>query len=215
MRWEDLLNVLAIFEREQLDYQLTGGLARMLLGTGALSERIEIAVSPTDVHAVHAMLRSIWPETDVGTPASSPAERAASRRHARRTGSETLPAQPAGRQRSTDNAITRYFPPNSPMFVDLLTSSATDDAPEQLFIAGVTIRVGTGEHDDDASDWTRPGFTMCERINNLNAFACDVLPLRSPLRGVRKYRSAEALFFDRDETTARRVAELRHTSAPS
>src|SRR5688572_16487631 len=115
MRWDDLLNALAIFEREQLDYQLTGGLAHMLLGTGALSERIEIAVSPTHAHAAHAILRSIWPATNVGTPASSPAERAASRRHARRTGSETLPAQPAGRQRSTDDAIARYLPPGSSM----------------------------------------------------------------------------------------------------
>jgi hypothetical protein len=222
MRCHDLLNALAIFEREHLEHRVVGGLAQMLRAEGGLSERIEIAVTPTDARVARDILRSVWPTMSMaescsphGTPASSPAEQAASRRRFPGNGSETLPAQPAGRRRSSRNVTTRYLPADSPMYVDLHTSSATDDASERLTIDGVIIRVGVGDCKDDAPIWVRPGFTLRERIHTLNAFASDILPARQPLRGLHKYSSAAALFFDRHESAIERVAEFRRISAPN
>src|SRR5215207_1383871 len=71
MDGQDLLAVLAAFQRENIGYAIVGALARTLRGDVDLGECIEIAVDPHSVIQACEVLRNVWPEVEaVDSPAS-------------------------------------------------------------------------------------------------------------------------------------------------
>ena len=64
MDGQDLLAVLAAFQREKIGYAIVGALARTLRGDVDLGECIEIAVDSDSVIKACKVLRNVWPEVE-------------------------------------------------------------------------------------------------------------------------------------------------------
>jgi hypothetical protein len=203
MKLEKLLALFTAFERNSVDYAIAGGLADLMRGRVTLSEQLEIAVA--DIGRARSVIAELWPSaelTDVQRTASVPlADARASR-----------PRAAAGRRRvsrrdGSGPSEVRVLPPDTPFYMDIVTRSVATF--ESLEVRGIPVRVAAVDDRSGSRDvWSRPGFTLRERLAALHALTRELVPPHV-LSGVRKYRSIEQASAERERWDNERVAPLR------
>jgi hypothetical protein len=99
----------------------------------------------------------------------------------------------------------RVLFPGTPLYVDVVAQSVATVEPLQ--IRGVVVCVA-GANDELQDVWSRPGFTLRERLGALHALTRDLVP-RHVLTGVRKYRAIEEANAERERWDTERVDRIR------
>lgn len=180
MRFEMLLALFDCFNRQAVDYTVVGSLALAIHGHPALSENLEIVIDEqSSAQRVREILHTVWPSAElVPTPGQ--------------------------------DILMRALLESSPLYCDFLVS--LDSLPAQfVYFGGVAVRVlpfsdAQRWHEREPL-WVRPGFTFRQRLEAVNVLASILAaPLDTP-RGVRKFRSFEALKAERARIRATRAVQ--------
>jgi hypothetical protein len=192
MKFDTLMQLLRALADAQVDSAFTGSFAREFSGMRGLTEDLDVVVTdePANLHRLQTALHAIRPALadDV-------------------------------RRRLQDERALRIVWPEEKMAVDFF---ATDEplVYETVLLHSVPVRIATAISPAVAAAIAakrsfRPDVRdtdILARIRDLNETAARIVPPTPKPRGVRKYRSIEAMSADHDRWQEKRVTQFRTRS---
>jgi nucleotidyltransferase AbiEii toxin of type IV toxin-antitoxin system len=124
MHLDEVMRILASFEREGLEYVLVGGAALNIHGLIRTTEDVDVFISPTaeNVERLRRALRSVYNDPDVDEISTE----------------DLLGDYPA----------VRYYPPEGELFLDILTrlgefASFDDIEAQEVIWEGIKVRIAS------------------------------------------------------------------------
>jgi len=167
MNLDQLLVLFQVLEDKRVEYAVVGDLAAAMQGQVALTECFDIWIEPRYEHVVSAR------------------EAIAS-------------AWPSAQFVELDGVAFRVLPRGTPFYLAVRTQHI--DGVITVKLRAVAVRlVPDSAHTSSLrfAGYSRPGFTLRERLAALHSLSSEIVPRRRVFRGVWKYRSIEDAKADR------------------